>query len=73
MFGWAPVDKPLSSPSCERLGEGSGVWNGVEFELDVVDRVKTDDGSGLGGVAIVGMMSGVPGCLNGVTVFPLGL
>ena len=46
----------------------------VEFELDIVDGVKTDDGSYLGGVGVAGMTFGVPGCLDGATVFlPLRL
>ena len=46
----------------------------MEFELDIVDGVKTDNESYLGGVGVAGMTFGVPGCLNGVTVFlPLGL
>ena len=45
----------------------------MEFELDVVDGVKTDGRSCLGGVGVAEMTFGVPGCLNGVTVLPLGL
>lgn len=73
MLGWTPsLGRVLSSPSsCEGLGDGSGVWNGVELELDVVDGVKTDGGSCLGGVGVAEMTFGVPGCLNGVTVLPL--
>ena len=62
----------MSSPSCEGLGEERGVTNGVELEL--VDGVKTDGWSCLGGVGVAGIMFGVPGCLNGVAiVLPLGL
>ena len=67
------MDKVLCSPSYEGSGDGSGVWNGVEFELDV-EGVKADGGSYLEGVGVAGMRFGVPGCLNGVIVFlPLGL
>lgn len=46
----------------------------MEFGLDVVDGIKTDDRSCLGGVGVAGMTFGVPGCLNGVTgVLPLRL
>jgi hypothetical protein len=46
----------------------------VEFELDIVGGVKTDDGSCLGGVGDARMTFGVPGCLDGVIVsLPLGL
>lgn len=47
----------------------------MEFELDDVDGVKTDNTSFLGCVGVAGRLTfGVPGCFNGVTVFlPLGL
>ena len=46
----------------------------MELELDVVDGVKANGRSSLGGVGVAGMMVGVPGCLNGVAVLPpLGL
>lgn len=71
-LGWAFVDEGLSSPSCDGLGDESGVTNGVEFEL--VDGVKVDDGSYFGGVGVAGIMFGVPGCLDGVAIFlPLEL
>ena len=41
----------------------------MESELDVVVGVKTDNKLSLGGVGVAGMMFGVPGCFDGVTVF----
>lgn len=52
----------------------SGVTNGVELALDVVDGLKADERSCLGGVGVGGITFGEPGCLDGVTLFlPLGL
>ena len=54
---WTLVDESLSSPSCEGLGDESGVTNGVEPEL--VDGVKAERRSCFGDVGVAGITFGV--------------
>ena len=68
--GSSPEGCGLFFPVARRDRRRADVRNGVEFELEVAIGTKTDTGSLLGGVGVVGIMFGVSGYFSGQPYLP---